>query len=212
MSTLRTYGEACAAAHALEVVGERWALLVVRELLLGPKRFSDLLGGVPHASANVVSQRLRELEASGVIRRRRLGPPASARVYELTEWGAELEELLILLGRWGSRSPFRTFDGDIGIDSLMLAVRSHFDSAAASGLTATYELRVSNDLFRLVVNQGILDLARGAAPHPDATISTDVNGLLALLTKAQDLQAAVDTGRVTFTGNADAVRSLLDAL
>ena len=91
MSTLRTYGEACAAAHALELVGERWALLIVRELLLGPKRFTDLRAGIPHASANLLAQRLRDLEHAGVLRRSRLGPPASTQVYELTEWGLELQ-------------------------------------------------------------------------------------------------------------------------
>src|ERR1035441_5947714 len=90
MSTHRTYRDACRFAHALDLIGERWALLVVRELLLGPKRFTDLRAGLPHASPNVLSQRLRELERAGVVLRRKLGPPAGSRVYELTEWGHEL--------------------------------------------------------------------------------------------------------------------------
>src|SRR5665809_166028 len=99
MAARRDYFDGCAAAHALDLVGERWALLVVRELVLGPKRFTDLKTGLPNASPNVLSQRLRELEEDGVVRRRKLPPPAAARVYELTEWGLELEPVLSALGR-----------------------------------------------------------------------------------------------------------------
>ena len=100
---MRTYDDACAAAHALDLVGERWALfLVVRELLLGPKRFADLRAGISKASPNVLAQRLRELERAGVVHRRRLPPPAASRVYELTEWGMELEAVVVSLGRWGA--------------------------------------------------------------------------------------------------------------
>ena len=99
MVTKRTYCDGCAAAHALDLVGERWALLVVRELLLGPKRFTDLRAGLPGVSANVLAQRLRELERAGVVRRRKLPPPAASRVYELTDWGMELEPVIVRLGR-----------------------------------------------------------------------------------------------------------------
>src|SRR3977135_907512 len=102
MTTTRTYGDQRGVARALDVVGERWALLVVRELLLGPKRFTDLRTGLPHLSADVLSQRLRELERAGVVRRRKLPPPAGSRVYELTEWGRDLEPVVLDLGRWGS--------------------------------------------------------------------------------------------------------------
>src|SRR3954449_3642338 len=102
MATKRTYGDRCGVARALDVVGERWALLVVRELLLGPKRFTDLRAGLPHVSPNVLSQRLRELEEAGIVRRRKLPPPAGSRVYELTEWGEELEPIVTRLGAWGA--------------------------------------------------------------------------------------------------------------
>src|ERR1051326_4544263 len=105
MATLRTYGDGCAIAHALDVVGERWALLVVRELVLGPKRYTDLRRGLPNASPNVLSQRLDELERAGIVERHKLPPPAGSRVYELTRWGRELEEIVISLGRWAARSP-----------------------------------------------------------------------------------------------------------
>ena len=107
MAKKRTYGDRCGIARALDVVGERWALLVVRELLLGPKRFTDLRAGLPGLSPDVLSQRLRELEQAGLVRRRKLAPPAGSRVYELTERGLALEPILLELGRWGSqrRSP-----------------------------------------------------------------------------------------------------------
>ena len=102
---MRSYQDGCAVAHALDFIGERWAPLVVRELLLGPKRFTDLRAGPPGVSPNVLAQRLRELEGAGIVRRRKLPRPAASRVYELTEWGKELEQVIISLGRWGARSP-----------------------------------------------------------------------------------------------------------
>ena len=101
----RSYGGQCGVARSLDVIGERWALLIVRELLVGPKRFNDLLAGLPGASPNVISQRLRELTGHGVICQRELPPPARVHVYELTDWGRELEPVILHLGRWGDRAP-----------------------------------------------------------------------------------------------------------
>src|SRR5437870_6143387 len=105
MTAKRDYDDGCAAAHGLALVGERWALLVVRELVLGPKRFTDLRAGLPGISPNVLAQRLEELEQVAIVRRRKMAPPAAAWVYELTEWGLELERVIMALGRWGARSP-----------------------------------------------------------------------------------------------------------
>src|SRR3989442_13642797 len=105
MARTRRHRDGCGIAHASELLGQRWALLVVRELVLGPKRFTDLRTGIPDVSPNVLGQRLRELEGSGIVRRRRLAPPAAAQVYELTEWGAQLEPAVLALGRWASGSP-----------------------------------------------------------------------------------------------------------
>src|SRR5438067_4403702 len=103
MPPKRTYGDRCGIARALDLIGERWALLVVRELLLGPKRFTDLKKGLPNASPNVISERLRELEQAGVVRRDKLPPPAGSRVYALTDGGRELEHLVVSLGHWAAR-------------------------------------------------------------------------------------------------------------
>src|SRR5213594_4101922 len=106
MRTKRSYSDGCAMAHSLDLIGERWALLVVRELLLGPKRFTDLRDALPGISPNVLTQRLEELERTSILKRRKLPPPAAAWVYELTEWGLELESVVMALGRWAARSPF----------------------------------------------------------------------------------------------------------
>src|SRR6202163_1266991 len=135
----RTYADPCGIARALDLVGERWALLVVRELVLGPKRFTDLRAGLPNLSPDVLAQRLRELEQAGIVRRRKLPPPAGSRVYELTEWGSELEPVVIALGRWGSRAPFPPGDAQLGVDAMMLALQTVFDPSAADGLSASYE-------------------------------------------------------------------------
>ena len=105
MARTRTQVDGCGIAHAAELIGQRWALIVVRELLLGPKRFTDLRAGIPDISPNVLAQRLRELEQSGIVRRRKLAPPAATQVYELTDWARQLEPAILALGRWASNSP-----------------------------------------------------------------------------------------------------------
>src|SRR4051812_17149801 len=137
----RTYGDPCGVARALDAVGERWALLVVRELLLGPKRFTDLHRGLGAVSQNVLSQRLRELESAGVVRRRRLGPPAGSWVYELTEQGAALEPILVALGRWGRSRPMAA-GGELSVDALALALKTTFDPAAAGDLEVSVHLHL----------------------------------------------------------------------
>lgn len=209
MATLRTYDDGCAAAHALDLVGERWALLVVRELLLGPKRFTDLRAGIPKASPNVLAQRLRELERAGVVRRRKLPPPAASRVYELTEWGEELEPVVISLGRWGARSPSRPCDAKLGVDSLILSFRTMFDPRAADGLKASYELRLGENRFRAVVVDGRFKIARGGAEQPDATIETDAGTLAALVYDGRQLAEAVRSGDLKIEGDESAVERFL---
>ena len=211
MPTQRSYGEACAAAHALDLVGERWSLLVVRELLFGPKRFTDLREGMAHASPNVLAQRLRDLEAVGIVRRRKLGPPARSWVYELTDWGRELEPVVLALGRWGARSPFRP-DGAFSVDSVVMAVKAIFDPQAAGDLKASYELRIDEDRFSISVDDGRLDITRADSEDAEVVIDTDMQTFASLLTKQQSLNAAIRAGTVTVTGDKGAVARLIDAL
>jgi DNA-binding HxlR family transcriptional regulator len=185
MTGLRTYQDPCGIARALDVVGERWALLIVRELAFGPKRFTDLRGGLPGASPNVLSQRLRELEASGIVRRRTLG----AATYELTAWGQELHPILLQLGRWGARSPARP-QGALSVDALMVALESTFDADAAAGMHATYELQLNDERFAIHIDRGAIEIARGAPRRPHAVIHTAPAILRAVVFGDRTLESA----------------------
>jgi DNA-binding HxlR family transcriptional regulator len=208
MNAKRTYGDGCGIARALDLVGERWALLVVRELLLGPKRFTDLRAGLPNLGPDILSARLRELEAAGIVGRRTLPPPAAARVYELTERGLELEPVILALGRWGSATPFPP-GAELGIDSAVLALKTAFAPGAAEGLTASYELRLGEQAFRIRVADGRFDLARGAADRPDATIETDTATLAAVLWQGRELGAAERAGELAIEGKRALVKRFL---
>jgi DNA-binding HxlR family transcriptional regulator len=210
MATMRTYGDGCPIARALDFVGERWALLVIRELLLGPKRYTDLRRGLPNASPNVLSERLRELERAGIVRRRKLPPPAGARVYELTDWGLELEEIVMSLGRWGARSPGPPSEAPIAsADSVILALRARFDSGAADGLRAAYELQLGEDRFGIEVADGEIEAVRGGVDRADATIDTDPDTLSAVLWGGRSLADAQRSGTMTIDGDEAAVERFL---
>jgi DNA-binding HxlR family transcriptional regulator/putative sterol carrier protein len=205
MAGRRTYDDGCGIARALDVVGERWALLVIRELLLGPKRFTDLRAGLPGVSANILSQRLRELEESGVILRRQLEPPAGSWVYELTDRGRGLEHVILDLGRWGLQSTSLPHDARIGVDSVILSLRARFDPKAAGDLHAEYELRLDGYRFRAVVDDSRLDLARGTAEHGDAVIETTPRRLDSMVSGELSVTELVHTGGATVEGDLAAV-------
>jgi DNA-binding HxlR family transcriptional regulator len=209
MTTKRTYGDGCGIAHALDLVGERWALLVVRELLLGPKRFTDLRDGLPNASPNVLSQRLRELEQAGIVRRRKLPPPAATWVYELTDWGRELKPVAISLGTWALRSPTFPEDAPVGTDSVILALGTFFDAGAAGDLTASYELRLGENTFAVRVADGEIDVDRTAAEEPDAVIETEAATLSALIWERRELADALAAGDISIEGDQGAVTRFL---
>ncbi|WP_022894349.1 winged helix-turn-helix transcriptional regulator [Agromyces subbeticus] len=204
MAAQRTYDDACGIARALDVVGERWALLAIRELLLGPKRFTDLRTGLPGVSANILSQRLRELEASGVVLRRRLEPPAGSWVYELTDRGRGLEHVILDLGRWGVEST-PTVDAPIGVDSVILSLQALFDPKTAGDFRAHYEVRLGGYRFTVVVADGRIDVARGAAEHADAVIETTPRRLDALVSGELSVTELVQSGEVTVEGDLAAV-------
>ncbi len=208
MTGKRGYGEACPVAHSLDVVGDRWALLVVRELRLGPKRFSDLQAALPGAGPNVLAQRLRDLEEGGVLRRRTLPPPAPARVYELTEWGAELEPVFVALARWGMRSP-RPRAGRVSADSMMLGLRTFFDPGDGPRWTATYEFRLDRDVYRArVVDGRLAELVRGdAGGRADVVVAGPRDAVGDLLERG-----AGPAEGVTVTGDREALERLLAAV
>lgn len=209
MSTSRSYRDLCPIARALDVVGERWALLVVRELLLGPLRFSDLRRALPGASSNMLTDRLRELEARGVIHRRVLAPPAASTVYELTERGRALEPVLDALGEWGAGEP-RPFDGLVSAASVLLFLRGSA-RAHPNPPKATYRISLDERVWtissrgrRLVVRPG------EPAGVPDADLRTDPGTLNDLLLDPGGLDAAVESGTIEFDGDMSALRRLLE--
>lgn len=205
----RRYDQGCAVAHSLDLIGERWALLIVRELLLGPKRFTDLREGLPGASADVIAQRLRELTEARIVRRTKLPPPAAAEVYELTEWGVELEPVVTHLGRWGSRSPSLDPAADSSVDSLALSLRALFDPAAARRFNATIGLRLGEHHFSVGIRDGELHVAREESDRPDATLQTDRRTLAALLYGGRPLGDAIRSGDATVDGKTEVVERLL---
>ncbi|HEV2816318.1 MAG TPA: winged helix-turn-helix transcriptional regulator [Allosphingosinicella sp.] len=163
----RRYDDACGTAHALDLIGERWALLVMRELMLGPKRFSDIRADLPGISANTLTQRLEGLEAVGLVRRRRLPPPASARVYELTQWGYEAEPIVQTMGRWATRSPAHDPTMPLSATSLMLSFRTMGDPARMKGLRGRIGFRIGAETFRVEIADSRMTAERGPADGAD---------------------------------------------
>jgi DNA-binding HxlR family transcriptional regulator len=211
MPTTRSYGEACAIARALDVVGERWALLVVRELLLGPQRFSDLRNALPHASSNLVADRLRELLGRGVIDRRKLPPPASSWVYELTDWGRDLEPILLALGDWGSHVPLPPAPVTLSATSMVIFLRSAArpDPAASP---STCRLELDDRVWTIRAEAGRLQVQAGEPARPDASLRTDPATLNALLEGSTEFDAAVSDGSVVAAGDLQALRRLVQSV
>ena len=195
MTGRRTYDDACGIARALDIVGERWALLVARELLTGPKRFTDLRSALAKIAPDVLAQRLRDLEQAGVVHRRTLAPPAASRVYELTDWGRELEPVLVALGRWGSRAPLPPGAPALSVAAAIVALETTFDPAGASA--ETFELRLDEQPFTLGVRDGRLEATPGPATDPTATIATNTATLAAVLWHGRPAAEAIAAGTLT---------------
>jgi DNA-binding HxlR family transcriptional regulator len=197
---VRSYDDPCGVARALDIIGDRWTLLVVRELLFGAKRFTDLVRGLPGMSQNVLSQRLRDLEQSGLARHRRLGPPVSARVYQLTERGAALEPVLIELGRWGSRVALNT-TAELSVDALVLALKTTFEPSLADSLDVRCELRFEDDAFRTEITAGTFHAARGPGEHSDVVAETDAATLRGIVFGRKPISTAVRSGKLHIEGD-----------
>jgi DNA-binding HxlR family transcriptional regulator len=206
----RHYDDPCGIARALDVIGDRWALLVVRELIFGPKRFLQLRAGLRIVSPNVLAQRLRDLENAGVVRRDILGPPASVAVYELTDRGRALEPVLLELGRWGSREPVTT-TRELTADAFLVALKTAFDPAAGARLAAqagdhgpratSYALDIGSDTCTVTVADGALDITRGRPGHPDVSLAGDLATMRAVAFGREPITDAEQDGRLTVTGD-----------
>jgi DNA-binding HxlR family transcriptional regulator len=208
MSTPRSYDDPCGIARALDCVGERWALLVVRELVLGPKRFTDLRAGLPSASPNVLSQRLRELEACHVLNRRVLPQPSGATVYELTARGRELESVLQSLARWGSRAVM-TSTQELSANALLIALQTTFDARASPTVKLRVQLRLGANVFQLLVDRRRFTIERGQDKPFDAAIITDAACLRRVVFGQQRLPQALRVGELSLEGDEEAAAQFL---
>ena len=191
----RKFDQYCPVAHALSLVGERWSLLVVRELLQGPKRYTDLAHGLPGIGTNILAARLRDLEACGVIAKRKLPPPAASTVYELTEYGDELREALYALGRWGARTlgPPKA-DDELYPEWGLNGLPALFNAEEARGLSETYVLNVDGDVFTAQIVNGSLAVSMGAAEDADLVVEVDMDTFFALAAGELSLRDAVARG------------------
>jgi DNA-binding HxlR family transcriptional regulator/putative sterol carrier protein len=209
MARRRGYEDRCGIARALDVVGERWALLLVRELLLGPKRYGDLQGGLGHISPDVLSQRLRGLEEAGILARRTLPPPASVPVYELTERGRSLEPVLVALGRWGAGTPLPEAAVPMSVDAHLVSLRTLFSPERAGDLRARIALDLGRDRARVRIADGTIAVERGEDPAADATIAAEPSVLLAVLRERRSLADAEAAGELRLDGDRDAAQRFL---
>jgi DNA-binding HxlR family transcriptional regulator len=209
MAGKRSYGDPCGIARALDVLGERWALLVVRELVLGPKRFTDLKSHLPGIATDVLSQRLRQLEQADVLRSTTLPAPASGHAYELTDRGRDLQPVLHALGRWGSQEGFEGVRHDMTVDAFAVALSTVFDPALADGLDTRLALVVDDDALVAEVRNHELELRRGVAEQPDARVLGSVAALREVLWRGRPLAEAEADGSITVGGLRSVVRRFL---
>jgi DNA-binding HxlR family transcriptional regulator len=198
----RRYDQYCALARALDVVGERWTLLLVRELLLGPKRYTDLLEGLPGIGTNLLASRLRELERNGVIERVRLAPPAASTVYELTEYGRRLEPAVIALTQWGGRRLGQPKQGEhFRPEWLAIAMQASYRPDAAVELRESYELRIDETVLHVRVEDGAARIREEEADAPAVIARTNAGTFLSLLFGHLAPADTVSGGQVQITGD-----------
>jgi DNA-binding HxlR family transcriptional regulator len=197
----RRYDDACGAAHALDLVGERWALLVMRELMLGPKRFSDLRADLPGISANILTQRLAGLETAGVLTRRKLPPPASAQVYELTAWGYESEPIFQTLGRWAARSSEHDPSLPLSAVSLFLSFRTMLDPRRARGMRARIGFRIGAEGYLARLADGRIAVRRAPSDGADVVLIGTASAIAAAVYGGQPLQALAAAGALAIEGD-----------
>lgn len=196
----RQYDDACAAAHALDLVGERWALLVIRELMLGPRRFSDLRRNLPGISANVLTQRLSQLESFGIVVRDTLPQHPGIGLYALTDWGREIEPVFQALGRWGVRSPFRQ-GGSFSAASFLLSLRTMFDPAAAGDLDARIGFVADGIQICAEVRGGRIRVEPGSVVGADAVLAAPAAALAGALYGPDRIAGLVSAGILSLHGD-----------
>lgn len=207
----RSYNQFCALAYALDVVGERWTLLIIRELMAGPRRFKDLIDGLPDISTNLLSERLKSLEQQGILVRRVLPPPAGSNVYELTAFGAGLETAVLELGKWGARLLPASLEGVAlpSVGAMTLAIKAFFHPQQAQGVTETYELHLGQEVLQVRVQDGALRVQAGQTHKADAVFHTDMPIFLGLFAGQLTPEQALEAGLIRIEGDQDALKRFL---
>jgi len=199
--TRRTYSQYCGVARALNVIGDRWTVLIVRDLLVGPMRYKDLLEGLQGIGTNLLAARLREMEAAGVVERAVLPPPAGSTVYRLTEDGLALEPVVFAIGRWGSRFLGQPGEADVLVPrAYFIAMRSRFRPEVAGDLATSYEFHIDGHVYEVRVEAGKCTTREGGALNPATVISLDVETLNALMLDGLSPEAAIRERRVSISG------------
>jgi DNA-binding HxlR family transcriptional regulator len=206
----RWYDDACGTAHALELVGERWSLLIVRELMFGGRRFGELRGGLGGISANVLTQRLASLEHAGIVRRRTLPPPTNAQVYELTAWGYEAEPAIQSLGRWAARSPDHDPTLPFSPASMMLSLRTMLGTGGStSGASMTLRFVFGAESFVATLSNDALPVVRGDGPS-GVVVTTDPVTLASVIYGKRPVEDAEAEGSLSLAGDRAAFARFVD--
>lgn len=207
----RSYNQFCALAFALDAIGERWTLLIVRELLTGPRRFKDLIDGLPDISTNLLTERLKSLEQQTIIRRRVLPPPAGSTVYELTPFGLDLEKAVLELGKWGSRLLPPSLEGLAlpSLGSTSLAIKAFFHPEQAQGIHETYELHLGKEVLQVRFNDGEISVQQGQTYKPDAVFYTEMQVFIGLFAGQLQVNDAIAGGSIRVEGDAQALSRFL---
>ncbi len=208
---MKSYNQYCGLAYALDVIGERWTILMIRELLAGPRRFKDLNDGLPGISTNLLTERLKRLEQQGLLRRRILPPPAGSTVYELTAMGQALETSLLELGKWGSQFVPPSMEGvnALHLGSYALTPQTFFRPELARGIYATYELHIDDEVQQVQIADGEIHVQQGEARQADAIFHTDLPSYLGLLTGQLQPDAAIAAGLICVEGDPAALHRFL---
>jgi DNA-binding HxlR family transcriptional regulator len=202
----RSYRQYCPVARALDLLGERWTLLLVRDLLTGPKRFKDLLGSLQGIGANLLSARLKQFEEEGLVRRTALPPPVASTVYELTEAGQALEPALLELARWGQRY-LKKADSDLAFQPcwILLGLKARFRPEAARGVRAAFEFRVGGEVFHAEVRDGRIETRYGPAAFPDLVLTAEVEPFLRLSAGEVSANDAAARGEIRVEGSPESL-------
>lgn len=208
----RSYNQYCATAHTLDIVGERWTLLLIRELLTGPKRFGDLQNSLRGLGTGLLSARLKHLEREGVAHKVTLPPPARTPAYALTEAGKDLEPAVLALARWGLKWAMgeRREDETFHPGWAVLGLRSCFAPQAAAGLRATYEFRIGDEVFHADIDDATIATLHGPAQRPDVIIDADEDLFADIAAGRTDLATGLKNGSAVASGDLALLRRLTD--